>query len=161
MSNDCPILLAEDDPNDVFFFKRAVREAEVQSQLFVVGDGQEAIDYLSGNHQFSDRTQYPLPCLILLDLKMPRKNGMEVLRWLRTEASVPIIPVIIFSSSGQPEDIERAYRLGANAFVVKPPSLAKRAELVHFIKGFWLHYNQPPLFGEGSLESSGYQQMAS
>jgi CheY-like chemotaxis protein len=145
MSNDFPILLAEDDDNDVFFFQRAVREANIRNELCVVRDGQEVMDYLTGTGRFADRAQYPLPCLLILDLKMPRKTGMEVLQWLRTAAPFSTLPVIVFSSSAQPEDIGRAYRLGANAFVVKPASIERRTELAHLIKGFWLHYNQPPL----------------
>jgi CheY-like chemotaxis protein len=144
MTNDFAILLAEDDENDVFFFERAAREANITNHLSVVRDGQQAIDYLAGSHQFADRNKYPLPCLIILDLKMPRRTGLEVLEWLRSTAALRLIPVIVFSSSAQPDDIERAYQLGANAFVVKPPSVEKRLEFARLVKGFWLHYNQPP-----------------
>jgi CheY-like chemotaxis protein len=144
MTNEFPILLAEDDENDVYFFQRAVREAKIDNELHVVRDGQEVIDYLSGKNGYANRQAHPLPCLLILDLKMPRKNGLEVLQWLRTQSAMATIPVIIFSSSAQPEDISRGYRLGANAFVVKPASLEKRNELAQFIKGFWLQFNQPP-----------------
>lgn len=149
MSNDFPILLAEDDENDVFFFKRAVREAAIMNELFVARDGQEVIEYLCGTGEYSDRERYPLPCLLILDLKMPRKHGLEVLAWLRSQAAWKNLPVIVFSSSAQPEDISRAYDLGANSFVVKPISVEQRTELAHLIKGFWLHYNQPPLHCRG------------
>jgi CheY-like chemotaxis protein len=144
MTNDFCILLVEDDENDIFFFQRAAREAAIHNHISIARDGAEAVEYLAGSHKFADRLQYPVPCLVILDLKMPRKTGLEVLHWLRTQSLFKTIPVIVFSSSGQPEDIERAYRLGANAFVIKPPSLEKRTEFAKLVKGFWLHHNQPP-----------------
>ena len=138
------ILLVEDDENDVYFFERAAKQSEILESLKVVRDGQSAIDYLSGGGEFSDRVRFPIPCLIVLDLKMPRKTGMEVLEWLRADASLRTIPVIVFSSSAQGDDVEQAYRLGANAFVVKPAALAKRNEFVQLLKGFWLDWNLPP-----------------
>jgi CheY-like chemotaxis protein len=154
MTNDFCILLVEDDENDVFFFMRAAAEANIRNQISVARDGQEAIDYLSGHQKFAERTTYPLPCLLVLDLKMPRRTGLEVLEWLRTESAFSTIPVIVFSSSAQGSDIERAYKLGANAFVVKPVSTEKRTELARLINGFWLHHNQPPLACSRSLSES-------
>src|SRR5688500_9564098 len=138
MMGDPCILLAEDDENDVFFFERAAREANIANQISVVRDGQSAIDYSSGAGEFSDRNRFPLPCVIVLDLKMPRKTGMEVLEWLRAQSRVRTIPVIIFSSSAQGDDVEQAYALGANAFVVKPASVQKRTEFARLLKEFWL-----------------------
>ena len=138
------MLLVEDDDNDVFFFKKAIRDAGIQNELWVVRDGQEAMDYLTGDRHFADRTMYPLPCLIILDLKMPRKTGIDVLRWLRREPYLNMIPVIVFSSSAQRDDVELAYRLGANGFVVKPSSVEKRLEFARSLKGYWLHFNVPP-----------------
>jgi CheY-like chemotaxis protein len=140
------ILLVEDDENDVFFFQRAMKDAQLQNPLSVARDGLEAIDYLSGNGAFADREQYPLPCLLILDLKMPRKSGLEVLEWLRSEPSLRTLPAIILSSSAQTTDIDRAYQLGANAFVVKPTTVGSRVELLRSIKGFWLQYSRPPAF---------------
>jgi CheY-like chemotaxis protein len=139
------VLFVDDDPNDVFLIKRAFKDANIQVPLTVAHDGQEAIDYLSGVGQYSNRVLYPLPCLLILDLKMPRKTGLEVLAWLRAQPVFRCLPVMILSSSAHRYDVERAYQLGANSFVVKPGSIEKRAALASHIKEFWLELNQPPL----------------
>jgi CheY-like chemotaxis protein len=139
------LLIAEDDANDVFFLKHAFEQAEIKNPLHVVHDGQETIDYLSGVGEFSDRTKHPLPSLLILDLKMPRRTGMEVLMWLRDQPELQKLPVVVFTSSAHRQDVERAYGLGANAFVVKPSGNSKRIELAKVIKGFWLDFNEPPL----------------
>jgi CheY-like chemotaxis protein len=144
MTREYCILQVEDDSNDVFLLEHAFRMAEIVHPLRVTKDGQEAIDYLSGEGRFSERGQHPLPRLVLLDLKMPRKNGMEVLEWIREHPVFHNLPVIIFSSSYRASDIDQAYLRGANSFVVKPPCVEKRVELARFIKGFWLNYNEPP-----------------
>jgi CheY-like chemotaxis protein len=148
------ILLAEDDPNDVFFLKRAFKEAGIEHPLHVAIDGQAAMDYLSGANGFSDRKRYPMPGLLILDLKMPRRTGMDVLRWLRSQPVLDCLPVIILSSSAQRYDVERAYKLGVNAFVVKPGDLEQRANLARYIKGFWLQFNYPPLLCSEGLEAA-------
>jgi CheY-like chemotaxis protein len=140
-----PILLVEDDENDILLFQRAVRDAAIRNPLAIARDGQEAIEYLDGQGQFANRTRFPLPCLIILDIKMPRKTGLEVLEWLANKESLRVLPVIMFSSSPRAEDIADAYRLGANAFIVKPSSLERRAELARVIKSFWLEFNQAPV----------------
>jgi len=146
-------LVAEDDENDVFFLQRAFQQAKVENPLHVVRDGQEAIDYLSGDGKFSDRNLYPLPQLFILDLKMPRKTGLEVLRWLQEQPELRCLPVLVLSSSAQRTDIETAYELGANAFVVKPASLEKRVELAKLIGRFWLEFNEGPLVCTEGVES--------
>ncbi len=145
MSHLPSILLAEDDANDVFFLQRAFKEAGIENPLYITRDGQEAIDCLGGAGKYSDRNQYPVPCLLILDLKMPRKTGMDVLEWRRAQTIVQCVPAIVLSSSAHRYDIERAYHLGANAFVVKPPSLEARVNLARVIKAFWLEFNNPPL----------------
>ena len=147
-------MLAEDDENDVFFLQRAFQQAKIENPLRVVRDGQEAIDYLSGDGKFSDRNLYPLPHLIILDLKMPRKTGLDVLRWLQEQPELRCLPVLVLSSSAQRTDIERAYELGANGFVVKPASLEKRVELAKLIGAFWLDFNVGPLVCTEGLESA-------
>ena len=139
--NHC-ILVAEDDENDITFLQRAFARAEISNPLYFVPDGQAAIDYLSGTGTYSDRTQYPLPGLLLLDLKMPRKTGMDVLKWLRSQEALRCLPAIMFSSSTHPAEIENAYRNGANAFVTKPSGMPERIELARMIKGFWLTFNE-------------------
>jgi CheY-like chemotaxis protein len=143
--NNFTILQVEDDENDVALMRHSFKVAEIPYPLQVARDGQEAVDYLSGTGKFSDRIQHPIPCLILLDLKMPRKTGFEVLEWLRRASNYSSLPVIIFSSSALRVDIERAYRLGANSFVVKPTTAAKRVQLVQAIRNYWLMLSEPPL----------------
>ena len=147
-------LVAEDDENDVFFLQRAFKQAKVENPLNVVRDGQEAIEYLSGEGKFSDRNLYPLPHLFILDLKMPRKTGLDVLGWLQEQPELRCVPVLVLSSSAHRTDIERAYELGANAFVVKPASLEKRVELAKLIGAFWLEFNEGPLVCTEGLESA-------
>ena len=138
------VLLAEDEPNDIFLLQHAFEQAEVLNPLHTVNDGQEAIDYLSGSGNFADRAQFPIPSLVILDVKMPRKSGIEVLAWLRQQKGLGCLPVLILSSSAHPDDVEKAYQLGANAFVVKPPGVAQRTELAKMLKGFWLSMNELP-----------------
>ncbi len=137
MKSKC-VLVAEDDENDVLFLQRAFRQAEITTPLQVTRDGQDAIDYLAGSGRYTDRDQYPLPCLVMLDLKMPRKNGMETLAWIRGQETLEAMPVIIFSSSLHPEEIDKAYRLGASAFLTKPSGVKERLELAKRIKRSWL-----------------------
>src|SRR4051812_41361786 len=115
------VLLVEDDLNDIFLVKRAFKMAHLQNPLQVVTDGQEAVNYLKGEAKYSDRTLFPLPKLIVMDIKMPRRTGFEVLEWVKSNRG-PLrrIPVVIVSSSNNPTDINRAYELGANAYMVKP-----------------------------------------
>jgi CheY-like chemotaxis protein len=139
-----PILQVEDDEHDVFFLAHAFKQAEIANPIKVVYDGKEAIDYLSSTGDLPQRSRYPLPCLIILDLKLPRITGMEVLAWLRQESGLPPIPVIVFSSSAHRHDVQRAFALGANAFVSKPGSVAERVRFAKAVKEFWLHFNEVP-----------------
>src|SRR6267378_453186 len=124
------VLVAEDDPSDVFFLKRAFTLAGVPTVLHFVRDGQEAIDYLEGENGYGDRERHPLPDLVLLDLKMPRMNGFDVLEWLRKQPGLKRLLVTVLTSSDQPQDINRAYDLGANSCLLKPHSTNDLAEVV-------------------------------
>ena len=137
------ILQVEDDPNDVFFFQRAMKKAGVPNPVQVASDGQQAIDYLRGAGQFADREQFPLPALVLLDLKLPYVMGMEVLRWIRQQPGTPMV-VVMLTASGEDEDIASAYRLGANGFLVKPSEADKLDDMVKAIRDFWLIHNALP-----------------
>ncbi len=143
ISKHC-ILQVEDDDNDVFFLRHAFQAAGITHSLQRARDGQEAIDYLTGSGEFADRKTYPMPCLTLLDLKMPRKGGLEVLQWMRQESGLSSLPVIVFSSSAQPSDIDRAYQLGANSFVVKPTLMEKRVQFAQLLNEYWLQFNELP-----------------
>jgi len=143
MSDSRPsVLIVEDNPDDLFILKRAFRLAGTPNPLNHVEHGQQAIDYLAGVCPFDDRGAYPLPSLVLLDLKLPIKNGLEVLAWIKQQASCRGIVVVILTSSSEDKDISQAYDLGANAFLVKPASAEKLTEIVRALDVFWLQHNK-------------------
>jgi CheY-like chemotaxis protein len=119
------ILLAEDNENDVLMFRRASRKANFDNPIQVVADGEEVIAYLSGEGKFASRDRYPLPGLVLLDLKMPRKNGFDVLRWVRQQREFADLQIVVLTTSDEIKDINRAYELGANSFLVKPVAFSE------------------------------------
>lgn len=139
------VLIAEDDPSDIFLLKRAFALAEVPANLHFVRDGQEAIDYLEGGAAYKDRATHPLPDLLLLDLKMPRLNGFDVLQWLRRQPGLKRLLVTVLTSSDQPDDINRAYDLGANSYLLKPHNSSDLSALVAQVKRYWLDLNQQPV----------------
>jgi CheY-like chemotaxis protein len=128
----------------VFLLERAFAAAQVPASLYFVRDGQEAIDYLEGESAFADRTLYPLPDLMLLDLKMPRLNGFDVLAWLRQQPGLKRLLVTVLTSSDQPQDINRAYDLGANSYLLKPHNSNELSELVKRVQKYWFESNQRP-----------------
>jgi CheY-like chemotaxis protein len=138
------ILLVEDSDDDVFFMTRAFKAAGLRTPLARVENGQMAIDYLGGRAPYDDRARHPLPALVLLDLKMPFLSGFEVLRWIRSQSCCTRVPVIVFTTSNQERDVETAYELGANAFIVKPDHAEECSDLAALIKRFWLDVNIPP-----------------
>ena len=138
------ILLVEDSEDDVFFMQRAIRLAEVKLLLQIVRDGQAAVDYLSGVREYADRKTYPIPSLILLDLKLPKVLGLDVLRWIRSRPELQTIPVIILTSSGERADLERGYRIGANSFMVKPSNADDLLGLAKCLSDYWFKYNILP-----------------
>jgi len=140
-----PVLYAEDEENDAFFLKRAFKQAQISNPVIVVPDGQAAVDYCSGAGLYADRSQYPLPGLLLLDLKMPKKTGMEVLLWLRQQSSVSTLPVVILTSSMQDEDINLAHHNGANGYLVKPSDPDELQVMVRAIQDYWLNLNREAL----------------
>jgi CheY-like chemotaxis protein len=133
-SRSAAILIVEDDPNDVLFLQRALRKAGFRHALRVARDGQDAILYLSGDAPFDDREKYPVPCLIVLDLKMPRKNGLEVLQWLRRRDGLKDMPVVMITSSNEEGDRAEALRQGVAAFRVKPVSFEELLTLAGEIR---------------------------
>lgn len=131
------VLLVEDDLNDIFLVKRAFKMARIPNPLQVVTDGLEAIYYLRGAGKYSDRSAYPIPRLIVMDIKMPRKTGFEVLEWVKQDPKLRRIPVVIVSSSDNPADINHAYELGANAYMVKPVDFRAVEHLFQTITSYW------------------------
>ena len=141
---DGVILLAEDDPNDVLSVQRAFQRNYVANPVQVVRDGEEALAYLSGQAPFADRERHPLPVLMLMDLKMPRKSGLEVLEWVRQQPGLKRLPIIVLTSSNQSPDINRAYELGANSYLVKPAGFDSLLDLVKNLDMYWLILNEKP-----------------
>ena len=137
------ILLVEDEEDDVFFLQQAFRKAGILNPMHVASDGPQAIDYFKGAGKFANRTEFPPPGLVLLDLKLPYVMGLDVLKWVRQQPELPVV-VIILSSSSELTDIKTAYRLGANAYLVKPPDVSKLVEVAKSIKDFWLTHNVLP-----------------
>ncbi len=138
MISSRPILLVDDNEDDVFFMRRGLKNAAIGNPLFVAEHGQAAIDFLAGNGEFADRRQYPLPFLIFLDLKMPVKSGLEVLEWIRQQRALQGILILILSTSREESDVQRAYSLGANSYLVKPPNAALLTELLRLVKNYWI-----------------------
>lgn len=132
------ILYAEDEETDVYLFRMALKKCERDHQLLHVSDGQETINYLSGNGQYADRSQFPFPDLLLLDLKMPRASGLEVLEWLNSQTQVKKLPAVMLTSSDHPSDIETAKRLGAADYLIKPHDMASLVNIVIELDSRWL-----------------------
>ena len=143
------ILLVEDDANDVLLIQRAFQRTHVANPVEVVRDGEEALAYLSGQGSFADRDRHPLPVLMLMDLKMPRKTGLEVLEWVRQQPGLKRLPIIVLTSSNQSPDINRAYELGANSYLVKPAGFDSLLDLVKNLDMYWLILNEKPELGGG------------
>lgn len=151
MNTETCILHVEDDPNDVYLQQYAFERAGVSLPIQVVASGQHAMDYLSGTAPYTDRTKYPLPCLMLLDLKLPGVCGLDVLQWIRAQRGFRALVVIVLTSSKEPGDVQRAYELGANSFLVKPLELTARVEMTRALKSWWLERNHFPALGEDCL----------
>lgn len=146
MPETTTFLLVEDDPNDISLLEMELRNCPSPIHLMSVNDGEQAIHYLQGRGAFGDRSTYPLPDVILLDIKMPRINGFQFLEWLRCQSPVPqrCIPVVIMSSSGLREDVEKAYALGANSYMVKPIGWKQFKERVKALGLYWAEYMETP-----------------
>jgi CheY-like chemotaxis protein len=135
------ILLVEDDDNDIFFVRRAT-EAGGHS-LFGVHNGEEAVLYMKGFGEFADREKFPIPNVVLTDLKMPRMDGLELLRWIRSNPRYGVIPTMVYSSSHLESDISQAYALGANAYLAKPSNLKELIEILRLTYEFWSKCERP------------------
>lgn len=131
------ILLAEDNEDDVFIFTRAFKLAHAKNPLQTVHDGQETVDYLSGAGKYADRAQFPLPCLLLLDLKLPFRHGLEVLEWIRTQPKLSSLRVVVLTSSAEPRDLATARELGARFYLVKPPRAKTIEEMMAAVRADW------------------------
>jgi two-component system response regulator len=147
MAHKISVLIAEDDENDTFMYTHAFQKIGIE-QFRTVRDGQEAIDYLRGQGEFCDRERCPFPNWLMLDLKMPRLDGFDVLEWIKQNPSCKVVPTIIFSSSRQPGDVKRAYDLGVNAFFVKPVRMEEMLKTLALINNFWTIAERPAVSAE-------------
>lgn len=137
------ILVAEDDPRDRELLLHAAQPNGCDFELHLTNDGEEALHYLKGSGRFADRVRHPFPDLVVLDLKMPRVNGLEVLKWLRHGSRHARIPTVMLSGSGLDHDVEEAYRLGVNTYFTKPDSLRDLRELIHSLVEYWSRSQRP------------------
>ncbi len=137
------VLHIDDDPNDSELLRAAVRKAGVSFDIHTVEDADEAIAYLNGVGVFADRLKYRLPSLILLDLKMPRANGFDMLEWIRRHPEIGSVPIIVLSGSELTEDMRKAYQFGANSYLVKPLGFAELVRMVQGVETSWLTGLQP------------------
>jgi CheY-like chemotaxis protein len=132
------VLLVDDTEEDAILFKRAYKGASIPNPLRVVHDGDDAIAYLGGTGKFANRDEHPLPQLVLLDLKMPGKSGFDVLRWMRSEPTTKELRVIVMTGSEDTAAVNRAYKMGANSFVVKSPTHGELVKQLREVKNHWL-----------------------
>ena len=154
MPDNALILIAEDREDDVLLIRRSFEKAGVTNPTQIVHNGEEAIAYLRGEGRFSNRAEYPLPALLLLDLKMTRKDGFEVLRWIRQQPTLKALRVIVLTSSEDIRDVNEAYQAGANSFLVKPMDFENSVEMAKFLKDYWLRMDKaPPLSRPPKLNS--------
>ncbi len=147
------ILLVEDRADDVTLMLRSFEKAGIKNPVRVAIDGEEAVAYLSGTGKYSNRDEYPLPELILLDLKMPKMDGFEVLKWIRTHPEFSQLRVVVLTSSDDIRDVNLAYKLGASSFLVKPMDFDRFVELSGFIADNWFLWTQPSASGQPRHES--------
>lgn len=142
--NNQIILLVEDNPDDVVLTLRALRKANILNEVIVARDGQEALDYLFGAGKYTGRDLNNMPTIILLDLKLPKVGGLEVLQRLRADERTKFFPVVVLTSSREERDVVESYRLGANSYVRKPVDFVQFAEAVRQLGLYWLLLNEPP-----------------
>ena len=140
MNNEGAILLVEDSEDDVFLMKRTLNAAGVINPVYVVTDGEQAIEYLAGEGIYADRASHPLPAVVFLDLKLPLKSGHEVLAWIRAQSAFESLLVIVLTSSDEPSDLRRAYSLGASSYLVKPLTPTQLITLANAFDWKWLKY---------------------
>lgn len=143
MSRQPPtVLVVEDDPTDALMIQRAFAKAAVHARLQTVSHGEAAVDYLTGVGQFADRSSFPLPAMMLLDLKLPRLSGLEVLAWLRQQPGLKRLPVVVLTSSRETHDLKGAYERGVNSYLLKPVTFQALLDIIGTAGPYWLTLNQ-------------------
>ena len=144
MSHHDPILIAEDREDDAFLLRRALEMARIVNPIQIVRNGQEAISYLKGEAKAPNGDEYPLPSLLLLDLNMPHTSGFEVLRWIRQQPGLKTLRVIALTSSENSNQVNKAYELGVNSFLVKPMAFKNLVGMSKFLCDYWLQTDHAP-----------------
>ena len=142
--NSAPILLVEDSEDNVFLVRHAMHKAGISARLEVATTGEQAIEYLGGTQRYSDWPRFPLPSIVLLDLKMPGMSGFDVLKWIRHQQGLKALRVAMLTSSELPSEIKTAHDLGANIFLTKPVQLEKLVEVMKTLNEHWLQQAQSP-----------------
>jgi CheY-like chemotaxis protein len=142
--NHCTALYAEDDPDHAELMRRAFERAGMENEVRIVPNVNEAVHYLLGEGQYADREKFPIPLMLLTDLKMPGKSGFQLIRWVRDHPEFKRMPVVVLTSSRHDPDIQRAYATGANSFLIKPPTVQKLSALIENLKSYWLHLDELP-----------------
>ena len=137
MNNNDLVLVAEDNPDDAILLRRALDKAGIVARVKIVADGEEMLLYLQGRGAYANRTASPVPSLIILDLKMPRKSGLEVLQWINDNPDVAVVPTIVLSASNLEADVRAAYNLGANTYFVKPTTFEELVETMRMVERYW------------------------
>ena len=131
------VLVAEDNPDDAILLRRAIDKAGITARVKIVNDGEEMLLYLQGRGVYTNREAYPLPNLIILDLKMPRKTGLEVLLWMSENQDLAVVPTIVLSASNLEKDVRQAYNLGATTYFVKPTTFEELVSTMRMVKEYW------------------------
>jgi CheY-like chemotaxis protein len=144
MPDQALFLLVEDDANDASLLQRAFHKANILNPLHRVRTAEEAIAYLSGKEPYKNRAEFPLPSLVLLDLKMPEVSGFEVLKWIRQHPTLRDLRVVVLSGSEDMRDVDAAYKLGANSFLIKPADFERFVEISQALSGYWIWMDTAP-----------------
>jgi CheY-like chemotaxis protein len=142
LNSNYPFLLVEDNPDDIMLMKRAFAKGHINNKLYIAKNGEEAIDFFKKRGKFKDA---PTPALVLLDLKMPKLNGFEVLKVIKSDHNLRSIPIVVLTSSEMEKDIEEAYRIGCNSYIVKPVNFESFIKTIIEIKEYWLTISRIPL----------------
>lgn len=155
MSDQALFLLIEDTENDVLLIQRAFIKAKILNPLLIVKTGEEAIAYLQGEGRYRNRAEFPLPSLILLDVKLPGMDGFEFLRWIRQQPGLATMRVVVLTSSDLMRDVNLAYQLGANSFLVKPVDFERFVEISQALNGYWMWMSKAPETYRGAERALG------
>ena len=143
MKGSLNVVVVEDDADYAFFIEQAFRNKGFANLVMICGDGEEAVDYLDGKGEFADREAFPFPDVLFTDLKMPRMNGFDLLKWIQAHPECALLPTVVLSSSADPKDVDHAYQLGADAFMVKPDRLETLEEILQTTCEFWAQCAEP------------------